>query len=82
MFEVMPFACQILRGTTGATGTCPGCDQDSNTIPPQLSAATSAKEPKPPKVMFLGRASRRANDEAGVDNDQGSPISEKSLDPN
>lgn len=44
----MPFACQILRGTAG---TYPGCDQDSNIAPSQVTAATAAKKPELPNLM-------------------------------
>lgn len=58
----MPFACQILRGTTG---TCPGCDQDSNIAPPQVTAATAAKRPELPKLRTLEANSSRLPSRAG-----------------
>jgi hypothetical protein len=47
----VPFACQILRGITGNSGNSRGCDQESSTIPPQVSGATAVKRPKLPKLM-------------------------------
>lgn len=46
----VPYACQILRGTTGNSGKQPKCDQGSHTTPPQVGTAILAKGPEVPKV--------------------------------
>lgn len=42
----MPFACQILRGTTGNSGYLARADRSSSTTPAHIIAAAAAKEPQ------------------------------------
>jgi hypothetical protein len=49
----VPYACQIVRGTTGNTGHQVGSKLDADIAPPQFSQASRPKAPKLPKLSAL-----------------------------
>ncbi len=60
----MPFACQIVRRTTGTAGTGPEYGQGPNSTPPQVSPPYAAKKPELPKLMSSHAGQLRASQPA------------------
>ncbi|GHD38465.1 hypothetical protein GCM10010335_37230 [Streptomyces galbus] len=52
--EVVPGPCQILRGTTGNDRDQAAGQPGPGAAPPQVSSATTHREPKLPKLIAVG----------------------------
>lgn len=56
--EVVPDACQIVRGTTGNGGDPAHAPSSPDIAMPQLSSTLALREPKLPKVMWCVRTAQ------------------------